>query len=329
MRTRRQVLQTAAAALAARSRLGAQEPGEPGPLTLWYRQPANVWTEALPVGNGHLGAMVFGGVEHERLQLNEHTLWSGHPVLEDSGDAREVIAEMRRLLLAGKVAEANKLGASWRPAPALRGPRPSYQTLGDLLLEFPAAGFGDYRRQLDLDTAIARTAYRAAGVRYTREVFASEPDKALIIRIAADKPESVSFTAKLQRPGAEIHPEGSRIAMRGQVANQGVLFECVLEARTEGGRVEATADGLAIHDANAVTLLLTAGTNYRLHYPDFRRDTVERPLIRAKPYDRLRQDHVAAHRRLFRRVELSLGGAGRSAIPTNERLAAVQQGGDD
>src|SRR5579872_828195 len=130
--TRRQLLQSAALALAAR-RLCAQ-PALPN--TLWYRQPAKVWTEALPVGNGNLGAMVFGIPDHERLQLNEHSLWSGHPIPEDSPDARDVIAQMRQLLLEGRNAEANRLGAAWRPVPSLRGPRPSYQTLGDLLLDF-------------------------------------------------------------------------------------------------------------------------------------------------------------------------------------------------
>jgi alpha-L-fucosidase 2 len=318
--TRRQLLQTALA-LTARP-LAAQSSS---PLTLWYRRPAKTWTEALPVGNGNLGAMVFGGIEHERIQLNEHSLWSGHAVVEDSPDAREVIAQMRKLLLEGRNVEADKLGAAWRPAASLRGPRPSYQTLGDLLLDFaPSAAPANYRRQLDLDTGIART---EAGC--TREVFVSEPDQALVIRITAPQPKSVSLTAKLQRPGAESTAAGNQITIRGQAANQGVAFECVLEARLEGGRIEATGDTLAIRDADAVTLLLTAGTNYRLHYPDFRGDAIRRPAIPAKPYARLRQDHIEAHQRLFRRVDLSLGGPDRSAVPTDERLAAVQQGADD
>src|SRR5271157_3881490 len=199
--TRRQLLRNAALALAARPAAIEAQPADPSALTLWFRQPAKVWTEALPVGNGNLGAMVFGGIEHERIQLNEHSLWSGHPVLEDSADAREAIAQMRKLLLEGKYAAANKIGAAWRPpAAGPRGTRPSYQTLGDLLLDFshtsPAEG---YRRQLDLDTAIARAEYRIGDVRYTREVFVSHPDQAVVVRIAADKPGGVSFTARLQR----------------------------------------------------------------------------------------------------------------------------------
>src|SRR5271157_3609681 len=114
--TRRQLLRNAALALAARPAAIEAQPADPSALTLWYRQPAKVWTEALPIGNGNLGAMVFGGVQHERIQLNEHTLWSGGPVLEDSADARDAIAQIRKLLLEGKFAEANRIGAAWRPA---------------------------------------------------------------------------------------------------------------------------------------------------------------------------------------------------------------------
>ncbi len=315
--------------LAAR-RASAQALPAPSATTLWFRQPAKVWTEALPVGNGNLGGMVFGGVEHERIQLNEHSLWSGHPVIEDSADARDVIAQMRKLLLEGKNAEADKLGAAWRPVESLRGPRPSYQTLGDLLLDFPAASTPQaYRRQLDLDTGIASVEFSAGGVRYTREVLVSQPDQTMAVRISADKPGSISFTAKLQRQGAEVHAEGSRILMRGQAEHEGVVFECALQANAKSGQVEASIGSLTIRNADAVTLLLTAGTNYRLHYPHFRIDSVHRPPTPSKPYAQLRRDHIDAHRRLFRRVELSLGGTDRSAIPTDDRLAAMQQGGDD
>jgi alpha-L-fucosidase 2 len=323
--TRRQILQGAALALARPVR--AQQPAA---NVLWYRQPAKIWTEALPVGNGSLGAMVFGGVAQERIQLNEHSLWSGHPNPEDSADAREVIAQMRALLLEGRLAEANRIGAAWKPAASLRGPRPTYQTLGDLLLDFTMAGEAqDYRRELDLDTGIARTQFTAGGVRYTREVLASFPDQAIAIRISADRPGHVSLSAGLQRPGAESRAAGNRITLAGQAADEGVRFEAVLEARAEGGRVEAAGDKLSISLADAVTLLLTAATNYRLHYPDFRADSIRRPPIPAKPYARLRDDHVAAHRRLFRRVEFHLAGPDHSAIPTDERLTALQSRGDD
>jgi alpha-L-fucosidase 2 len=330
--SRRDLLRSAAFALAARPASGAPAAEPAAPLILWFRQPAKVWTEALPAGNGNLGAMVFGGVQHERIQLNEHSLWSGRPLLEDFPDAKDVIAQMRKLLLEGKYAEANKLGDAWRPPASARGPRPSYQTLGDLFLEFPLAGEPqDYRRQLDLDTGIARTAFRLGDAGYTREVFASRPDQAIVVRIAADRPRAVSFTARLARQAdAQTEsPAPNQLLLHGQAADGGVRFECLLEARTEGGRAECSGDTLAVHDADAVTLIVTAATNYRLHYPDFKRDAIPRHEVAAKPYSRLRDDHVAEHRRLFRRVALDLGGPERSDTPTDERLAAVEQGGDD
>ena len=325
----------ALAVLPASAQRPAAVAADASPLTLWYREPAKVWTEALPVGNGSTGAMVFGGVEHERIQLNEHSVWSGHHTEEDSPETRDIIAQMRTLLLDGKFAEANKLGRAWH-APRQTG-RPSYQTLADLLLDFRHGGAAeDYRRELDLDTGIARAEYRVNGVRYAREVFASVPDQAMVVRISADKPGQAAFAVALKREAAaKAESSGNGIVLRGQAAGVGVVFECRLEARAEGGRVSATPEGLSVEGANAVTLLLTAGTNYRLHYPDFKGDDptegCRRRLadVASKPYASVRQTHIAEHRRLFRRVNLDLGGQDRSSTPTDERLAAVQAGGED
>jgi alpha-L-fucosidase 2 len=322
--SRRQLLRATGAALALRPAFGQAA----APLTLWFRNPAKAWTEALPVGNGTLGAMVFGGAVHERLQLNEHTLWSGRRFDDDTPSARENIAEMRRLLLAGKFAEANALGHAWR-APSRPGNRASYQTLADLLIDFTHEGTpAAYRRELDLDTGIARTEYTIGGVKFTREVFVSHPDQAIVMRIAADQPGAVSFTAQLRREQSGTH-------LRGQAADGGVIFECGLHGVAEGGRIESTPEAVIVKGADAATLFVTAGTNYRLHFPDFKGDDpaagvrTRMEAVAAKPYGRIRDAHVADHRRLFRRVELDLGGTDRSAIPTNERLAAMQQGGDD
>ncbi|HEY2013311.1 MAG TPA: glycoside hydrolase family 95 protein [Bryobacteraceae bacterium] len=327
--SRREVLQIAGAALAARHGQSQPRPGS-SPLTLWFREPAQVWTEALPVGNGNLGAMVFGGVAQERLQLNEHSLWTGHPVEADSPDSRDVIAQMRKLLLEGKYAEANATGRAWRPAQPLGPRRPSYQTLGDLLLDFHhAAPAQDYRRELDLDTGIARTEYSIDGVRYTREVFASHPAQAIVVRIRAARPASIALTAQLRREAdAKCEAAGpNRLVLRGRAAEEGVRFECLLEIRTEGGQVKPAADGLSVAGADSVTLLITAATDFRLR-PSAPKEA--RALeVAATPYDALRTAHIASHRRLFRRVDLALGGSDRSATPTNERLTAVQQGGDD
>lgn len=319
----------AAAAMAAVRHARTQERRHP--LTLWFRQPAKVWTEALPVGDGRIGAMIFGGVPSERIQLNEHTLWSGHILADDDPQVKDRIAEMRRLLLEGKYAEANAVGRRWRAAPP-QGGRASYQTLGDLALDFGDLGAPeDYRRELDLDTGIARTEYRIGAVRYMREVFVSAADRALAVRVTADRKGAVSFTARLTRPGTEAN--GTRL--RGQAANGGVIYEARIGALHEGGSIDTTDAGLKVAGADAVTLFVTAGTNYRLHYPDFKGDDPAEgcaqrlEAVRAKRYDTLRAAHIAEHRRLFRRVTLDLGGTDRPGVPTDERLAALQKGGED
>jgi alpha-L-fucosidase 2 len=299
--TRREVLQTAA--LAATGAARGQE--RRNPLALWFRQPAKVWTEALPVGDGHMGAMVFGGVASERIQLNEHSLWSGHPVEDDDAAVKDRIADMRRLLLEGKYAEANEVGRRWR-APAPQGGRASYQTLGDLLLQLDGEGEAeDYRRELDLDTGIARTEFRRGGVRCVREVFVSAADRALVVRVEGPP----SFTARLAREGAS--QDGT--TLRGQATNGGVTFEARLATRK---------------DTTGTTIFITAGTSYAGEDPA---ESCARRLaaVGAKPYSAVRAAHVAGHRRLFGRVSLDLGGPDRSAIPTDERLTALQKGGDD
>jgi hypothetical protein len=171
----------------------AQPPAEP--LSLWYRQPARQWVEALAVGNGRLGAMVFGGVSQERIQLNEDTLWAGGPYDPANPDALEALPKERELIFAGQYREAhNLIGQKMMAKPLTQMP---YQCVGDLLLEFPDAnGVTDYRRDLNLDTAVATVAYTIDGVRYTREVFSSPVDQVIVIRLKADKPGKVTFTAQ-------------------------------------------------------------------------------------------------------------------------------------
>jgi alpha-L-fucosidase 2 len=290
--TRREAIALAAAGAALRA-----EP-KGGAPALWFRQPAKVWTEAVPVGDGRIGAMVFGGVERERIQLNEHTLWSGHALDDDDPTVKDRIAEMRRLLLEGKYAEANEAGRRWRAA-APQGGRASYQTLGDLWLEFkPDGPAEDYRRELDLETGIAATEFRCGGVRYLREVFVSAVDRALVVRVEGP----AEFTARLERQGAE----GDGTYLRGQATNGGVRFEARMEVRKETG---------------GTTLLVTAATSYG--------GSLRLPATPAKSYATLRSAHIATHQRLFGRVALDLGGPDRPDVPTDERLAAVQQGGED
>ena len=202
----------------------APTPAEP--LTLWYRKPAKKWeTEALPVGNGRLAAMVFGGVNNERIQFNEETVWDGVPTDYTNPQALEALPEVQRLLFEGEngksVAIANKkmLGDPQRVK--------SYQTLADLLLDFDnAEKVSNYRRDLDLTTAINRTQFTIDGVEYMREVFVSEPDQVIVVHLKANKPESVNFTARLARANATIESTSdNRLVLRGKL---GVSYEAQL-----------------------------------------------------------------------------------------------------
>jgi len=313
---------------------GRANAGQPD-LTLWYTQPAKEWTQALPVGNGRLGAMVFGKVADERIQLNEDTLWDGYPRDTTNPQALEALPLVRRLLFEGKNAEATKLAGE-----TMMG-RPqgveSYQSLGDLHIDSPAAGVvADYRRSLDLDTGIATTTWTADGVRFTREVFASAPDNVIAIRIAADKPGSITCTTTLTRQqDANCVSEGDDgIALRGQIKrvdrsgrNVGMEFEARVVARAQGGSVASRDGKLVVENADELLLLIAGATSYRGGEPA--------PLCKAhlhaarSSYEQLRDRHMADHQRLFRRVSLDLGRAENADKPTDQRLAAIAQGQPD
>ena len=316
----------------------AQAPSEPGATVLWYSRPAEKWAEALPVGNGRLGVMVFGGAEAERLQLNEQTIWTGGPYDPTRPGGPEALPEIRRLIFAGKYSEAHKLFGEklmGRPEEQMK-----YQPLGDLYLQFPGiTTTADYRRQLDLDVAIASVACSAGGVNFKREVFSSPVDGVVVVRITADKPGSVTFSARIAgvtnttTPGDERHStevtDAGQLVLRGKTSTflgiEGrVRYEARVRILNEGGKLTASKDGVSIEGADAATLLVAAATNFK-RYDDLGGDPaarVEQYLrgVDGKAFDRLRADHVAEHRRLFRRVRMSLAATGDSARPTDERL---------
>lgn len=306
-------------------------------VKLWYRQPARAWMEALPVGNGRLGAMVFGATDRERVQLNEHTLWDGHRQDTTNPEALQYLPEVRRLLFQGKNEEATKLAGEHLMGRPLR--IKSYQSLGDLWLDFEQAGLvADYRRELDLDTGIARVSYRSGDRTFTREVFASGPGQAIVIRLISDKPGGISLHAGMSREqDAECVSYGKDgLRLRGQVQDRneaskespGVRFEAQLVALPTGGSVLSENGVLNVRGADALTLLLTAATSFRGDDPE-KSCTRARERIREKAYDALRSQHVADHQKLFRRVVLDLGHGPNEELPTDERLAAVQKGADD
>lgn len=191
----------------------AAAPSEP--LSLWYRLPAKVWTEALPIGNGRLGAMVFGGVSQERLQLNEDTIWAGGPYDPANPEALGALPEVRRLIFEGKYKEAQQLISEKVMARPLR--QMSYETLGDLLLTFQeVAAVENYRRDLNLDTATATVTYSVGGVKFIREVFASAVDQVIAVRLTADRPGQISFTASLRTPQkGTVEARGNTLVLRG------------------------------------------------------------------------------------------------------------------
>ena len=312
---------------------------------LWYDRPAEKWTEALAVGNGRLGAMVFGGPQRERIQFNDDTLWAGEPRDYSHPGASDHLPLIRKLLFEGEQKEAEQLATEHFMSVPLR--QFAYQPFGDLRLELPGHDNPtDYHRQLNLDTAVARVRYRAGDATFTREVFSSAPDQVIAVRITADRPGSVTFIARLDSP----HPDTTtsavgktRLALRGQLGKffhkrmqqefQSVLkFEARLAVSADGGRVEITDQGVEVTGADAATLLLAAATSYK-NFQDTSADPAARceealGKTAGKDYATLRAAHVADHRRLFRRVQLDLGTTEAAKLPTDERIKGFAERND-
>jgi len=313
-------------------------------MKLWYSHPATEWTEALPVGNGRLGAMVFGDPAQERLQFNEDTLWIGEPHEYHHDGAAQYLPAVRKLLFEGKQREAQDLAAEHMMSVPLR--QEKYQPFGDLLLDFPGhVENSDYRRQLDIDAGVATVSYRVGEATFTREVFSSFPDQVIVVRLSCDKPGQLTFAAKLQspHPGAETLAVDDTLALRGRLreyfdkrsktTKPNVLkFEARLGWQARGGVAELGDDGLDVKGADSVTLVLAAATSYK----DFRDVTGDpaaacRRTIRAvsgKSYDKLYTRHVADHRRLFRRAAFEIGTGNATGQPTNERIKKFAEQND-
>jgi alpha-L-fucosidase 2 len=318
-----------------------------GPV-LFYRQPAKGWVEALPVGNGRLGGMVFGGVPAERIQLNEDTFWSGGPYDPIQGEALQYLPKVRQLIREGRYKEAQDLADE-----KLMG-RPrhlqAYQPLGDLRLvleghEQPT----DYRRELDLDRAIVRVRYRVGETTFTRESFSSAPDQSIVVRLTAEGPARLRLAVTLDsKHSFSVRPIGTRGLLmsgrwRGDLTNpedhlklsenlharwhgEGLAFAVQVAVEATGGQVAVDEKGLRALDADAVTLRLAAATSFRGRDPAAAcAETLRTP----RPYEELLARHLTDHRALYRRVRLDLGAAERSTLPTDERLAAVRKGAVD
>jgi alpha-L-fucosidase 2 len=323
-------------------------------LRLWYAQPAKVWAEALPLGNGRIGAMVFGDVQKERLQLNEESLWAGAPLDVYPDGFKKHLEKVQRLVLEGKIDEAHKYGrAHMTKSPTCFR---SYEPLANLWIELDGSGsVRDYHRELDIQSGVATVTYKRGGVRFKREVFISAVDDVMVVRLSADKPGAVSGTISMTRPkDMVVSAEGCRLIMNGQVVdveapdgfddNPGgsgpggkhMKFAGRLRAGTTGGKVMSVGDALVIKGADEAVILFTAKTDYNVAKLNFDRSidpgrSSDEILIKAaaRSWDQLLAAHVADHRALFDRVSLDLGGHAAATRPTDERLNAVKKGGDD
>jgi alpha-L-fucosidase 2 len=309
----------------------------PEPQQLWYRKPASAWTEALPLGNGRIGAMVFGGVSEERIQLNESTLWAGQPHDYANSEGLQALPAIRKAIFAGDYKTAQDLfskhfnGRPWGQMP--------YQTFGDLSITFTKGvdGVQDYRRDLDLATAIATATYVSSGVSYRREYLVSEPDQILVIRLTADKPGRISYRAKFGSPqkctvgaaGADLTIEG--ISGESKGLEGAVRFSGLARHIPKGGMVTADADGLVVSDADSVTILVSLATSYE-NYRDISANAAARAhrclaAAERRRYADIRRDHIASHKRLFDQVEFRLGKTA-SSEATDQRIAAFGRGED-
>ena len=321
-------------------------------LLMWFDAPATQFTQSLPLGNGRLGAMVFGGVTEERIVLNESSLWSGSRQDADRPDAAQYLPEIRRLLLDGKNVEAEKLvyaHFTCRGPGSARGHGKesqygSYQVLGNLRINFPvsASDVQDYRRELNLAEATARVAYRQNGISYQREVFVSAPDQAIVMRLTADNPAAISFNATLDRPErATVTPDGTHgLLISGQLDNgtdgKGMKYAARLRVINQGGEVSTAGQHIHVQNANEVLVMVTAATDYQ----GFAGRRTSDPLAAsasdlrkaaAKSYPVLRAAHVADFGRYFNRVKLELGPLRTDATrnTTPERLKGFAANGND
>ncbi len=317
--------------------LGWADDGSRSDLKLWYAEPAQAWTHALPVGNGRLGAMVFGGTAEARYQLNEDSLWCGRPHDYARDGAARYLPEIRRLLLDGKQREAEQLAMEHFMSSPLR--QVPYQPFGDLKLTFHGHEEVEaYHRELDLDTAIATTTYRVDGVTNTRQTFASFPDQVLVVRLWCDEPGSLRFTATLTSPNEDVRTrkvDDRTLAISGRARDfkmQGaetpipgaVRFEGRCQIRIRGGQATVDDKQIRVEGANAATLILAMATNVRTYKdlsadPGQRCDEVLRKAAEKTPRQ-LRDAHVADHQALFRRVSLDLGPAKTAELPTDQRV---------
>ena len=307
-------------------------------LKLWYQQPAKTWVEALPVGNSSMGAMVYGGTSREELQLNEETLWGGGPYRNDNPKALESLAEVRNLIFSGKTMDAQNLidqtfytGRNGMP----------YQTIGSLIIEVPGHEKAkNYYRDLDLERAVATTRYQVDGVNFQREVFASFPDRVIIVRFTADKPGELNFKVSYDSPlQSTVRKQGKKLVLRGKGGDhegvKGVIeVETQSQVIAEGGKVSLTDKYISVEHATAATLYIAAATNFVNYHNVKGNESKKASALLAgamkKEYSEALKAHTDYYQSQFNRVSLSLGGENTKTArqETVKRIAGFSQGND-
>lgn len=302
---------------------------------LWYAQPAKVWMESLPIGNGRLGAMTYGGIEEEKLALNESTMWSGqYNENQNKPFGREKMNQLRQLFFEGKLSEGNRIAGD-----NLHGNQTSFGThlpIGDLKMQFiyPEGKVTDYRRSLSLDEAVSSVSFNSGGVNYKREYFATNPDNVLVLRLTADKQKSITMNMGLDlMRQADLSVENNQLVFTGKVdfplhGPGGVCFEGRIAVLADNGEVKMEQSGVSIKEADAVTLIVDVRTDYKS--PDYKTlcaDGVEKAA--AKSYDELKQAHIKDYNTLYNRVSIHFGQDANRAMPTDVRWKQVKEGKTD
>lgn len=326
-------------------------------MKLWFDKPAKRWEEAMPISNGTLGGMVFGSADIDRIQLNEDSLWYGGPMNRNNPDALSHLARLRELVFEGKISEAEELAS--KVLIGVPDGQRHYEPLGDLYMvrNDSELHVEAYRRELNLEHAIASVRYSSGNVEYLREYFSSYPDQVTVIRQSASMSGRISFTALFGRgavleptPWSDIlkHPVGFQayldriefsaqgdMIIRGRSGGEeGVRFCCAIRIVSEGGRLSLKGRQLSVEQADMATLLLSACTDFRFSPEEMEAECIRRiDLASAKSYEQLRTDHTSDYRYLFNRVDLFLQGSEDSAaltkLATDQRLERVRAGSDD
>ncbi|MDF2189609.1 glycoside hydrolase family 95 protein [Paraflavitalea sp. CAU 1676] len=311
----------------------------PSANKLWYTTPAgNVWENALPVGNGRLAAMVYGNVEQDILQLNESTVWTGSPNRNDNPDALKALPEIRKLIFEGRQKEAQDLAHKTVESKKSHGQM--YQPVGSLLLDFPGhRSYSNYRRELDIENAVATTTYKIGSVQYTRSVFVSIPAQLMVVRLTASKQGGLSFTASYSTPQKNVrnHANAQELTFAGTTgAHDGVpgkvQFHGIVKVVTDGEVSPVTDSAIAISKAGTATLYISIATNF-VNYNDLSADAQKRATDYLKKglnqsFAQIREAHIRAYRKYFDRVSIDLGTSSATTFPTDVRLKQFAAGND-